>query len=263
MKENHSRRNLMKTASIAALGLSGLTTNSRSAKGQTKGEKSVSSKGLDIVFYLYQGMTALDAIGTYEVLRGMPNAKVKFAAKERGAVRMNSQALTLQADYAIREIETADILVLPGGGSTLLQTQDQEVLAWVRKIHEKSKWTTSVCTGSFILAAAGLLKGLEATTHWRGLPLLASFGAKPVHKRMVRQGKIITAAGVSAGIDMALSLTALEYGDDVAKMIQLAIEYDPQPPFDSGSVDKASPEIVEKVKAFLEENNRRATGAQK
>ncbi len=255
-----NRRDFLKTASLATLGA---TAISQLTLAQTKGEKTVTNKGLDIVFYLYPGMTALDAIGTYEVLRGMPAANVKFAAKERGAIRMDSQMLTLQADFAIREIEAAGILVLPGGGTTLAQTQDKELLNWVRKIHEKSKWTTSVCTGSLILAAAGLLKGLEATTHWLAMSFLGQFGAKPTSKRVVRQGKIITAAGVSAGIDMALSLAAMEYGDDVAKMIQLAIEYDPQPPFNSGSVEKASPEIVEKVKAFLEENGRRAVNATK
>lgn len=255
-----NRRDFLKTASLATLGA---TAFSQFTLAQTKGERNVTAKGLDIVFYLYPGMTALDAIGTYEVMRAMPGSTVKFAAKERGAVRMDSQMLTLQADFAIREIEAADILVLPGGGTTVREIQDKALLDWVRKIHEKSKYTTSVCTGSFILAAAGLLKGLEATTHWRGMPFLAQFGAKPTHQRVVRQGKIITAAGVSAGIDMALSLAAIEYGDEMAKMIQLAIEYDPQPPFNSGSVDKASPEIVEKVKAYLEENSRRAVAAPK
>ena len=255
-----NRRDFLKTASLATLGAAAF---SQLTQAQTKGERNVMTKGLDIVFYLYPGMTALDAIGTYEVMRAMPSATVKFAAKERGAVRMDSQMLTLQADFAIREIEATDILVLPGGGTTVREIQDKALLDWVRKIHEKSKYTTSVCTGSFILAAAGLLKGLEATTHWRGMPFLAQFGAKPTHHRVVRQGKIITAAGVSAGIDMALSLAAIEYGDEMAKMIQLAIEYDPQPPFNSGSVDKASPEIVEKVTAYLEENSRRAAAAPK
>jgi transcriptional regulator GlxA family with amidase domain len=127
----------------------------------------------------------------------------------------------------------------------------------VRRIHEKSKWTASVCSGSLILAAAGLLKGLEATTHWAAMDALATFGAKPARRRVVRQGKIVTAAGVSAGIDMALSLVALECGEDQAKAVQLTIEYDPQPPFDSGSVEKASPTIVNKAKASLLEYPRK------
>jgi transcriptional regulator GlxA family with amidase domain len=136
--------------------------------------------------------------------------------------------------------------------------RDQEVLAWVRRIQEKSKWTVSVCTGSLILAAAGLLKGLEATTHWAAMETLAMFGAKPARRRVVKQGKIITAAGVSAGIDMALGLVAMECGEEQAKAVQLTIEYDPQPPFDSGSVEKASPALVSKVRASLLEYSRKA-----
>ncbi len=206
-------------------------------------------------------MTAFDAVCPYDILSsGITNSNVRFVAKERGLVRMDSRMLSLNADYAIREIESADILLLPGGGATPTQMQDQEVLAWVRRIHEKSKWTTSVCTGSLILAAAGLLKGIEATTHWAVLDNLAMFGAKPSRRRVVKQGKIITAAGVSAGIDMALGLVALECGEEQAKAVQLTIEYDPQPPFDSGSIEKASPEMVKKVRASLLEYSRKAIG---
>jgi transcriptional regulator GlxA family with amidase domain len=127
---------------------------------------------------------------------------------------MDSKMLSLNADYAIREIDAVDILVLPGGTATLAQLHNEEVIAWVRQIHNRSKWTTSVCTGSLILAAAGLLKDLEATTHWAAIDALTMFRAKPTHQRVVRQGKIITAAGVSAGIDMALSLVALECGEE-------------------------------------------------
>jgi transcriptional regulator GlxA family with amidase domain len=220
----------------------------------------VNSRPLEIVVYLYPGMTALDAIGTYEVLRGLPNSVIRFVAKERGLVRMDSQVLSLNAEHALRDINAADILVLPGGLTTPAQMQDKELLAWVRRLHEQSKWTTSVCTGSLILAAAGLLKGLEATSHWAALPTLKTFGATPSQQRVVRQGKIITAAGVSAGIDMALKLVALESGEEQAKMIQLVIEYDPQPPFDSGSVRKAPPATVEKGKAYLAESIQKATG---
>lgn len=206
-------------------------------------------------------MTAFDAICPYDILSGIPNSSVRFAAKERGLVRMDSRMLSLHADYAIRDINAADILVLPGGGATPAQMQDKEVLEWVRRIHEKSKWTTSVCTGSLILAAAGLLKGLEATTHWAAMEALAMFGAKPTRRRVVKQGKIITAAGVSAGIDMALGLVAMECGEEQAKLIQLTIEYDPQPPFDAGSIEKASPAMVNKAKAYLAEYSRKASGA--
>lgn len=221
----------------------------------------VNNQPLEVVIYLYPGMTALDAIGTYEALRGLSNATLRFAAKERGLVRMDSQVLSLHAEHAIRDIRQADILVLPGGLTTPVQLQDKELLAWVRQIHEKSKWTTAVCTGSLILGAAGLLKGLDATSHWLALDALKMFGAKPTQLRVVRQGKIITAAGVSAGIDMALTLVALESGEEAAKAIQLTLEYDPQPPFNSGSLRQAAPATIEKAKAFLAASTRVANAA--
>jgi transcriptional regulator GlxA family with amidase domain len=227
-----------------------------------KGAKStMNTPALEIAVFLYPGMTALDAVGTYEALRGIPNSTMRFVAKEKGLVRMDSQVLSLNAEYSIRDIKSADILVLPGGLTTPAQMQDKDLLAWVRQIHEKSKWTTSVCSGSLILAAAGLLKGLEATSHWLALDALKMFGARPVHQRVVRQGKIITAAGVSAGIDMALQLVALESGEEAAKAIQLTMEYDPQPPFQSGSIEKATPATIEKAKLFLAEGTRIANAA--
>ncbi len=219
-----------------------------------------SNAPLEVVFYLYPGMTALDAVGTYEALRGLSNATIRFAAKERGLVKMDSQMLSLNADHSIRDIAKADVLVLPGGLTTRAQLQDKELLAWVQQIHAKTKWTTSVCTGSLILGAAGLLKGLEATSHWLTLEALKTFGAKPVQQRVVRQGKILTAAGVSAGIDMALTLVALENGDEAAKAMQLALEYDPQPPFHSGAFKQAAPATVEKARAFLAAGTRIANG---
>ena len=255
MRPSFNRRDFLKTATVATV-----STHFVNVQESPKKESAVSSPPLEIVVYLYPGMTALDAIGTYEVLRGIPNATIRFAAKERGLVRMDSQVLSLNAEFSIRDINAAGILVLPGGLTTPAQLQDKELLAWVRQIHEKSKWTTSVCTGSLILAAAGLLKGLEATTHWLAMDALKMFGAKPTHQRVVQQGKIMTAAGVSAGIDMALKLVALEAGEETAKGIQLTIEYDPQPPFNSGSIEKASPATVEKAKAFLAESTRKAAG---
>jgi putative intracellular protease/amidase len=236
----------------------------QTAPQQLKEETTVPvSKPLDIVFYLYPGMTALDIVGPYEVLRQLPGATVRFVAKKRGAVLMDSQALSLNADYSLEEIKSADILVVPGGSTgTPAQMRDKEVLDWIRQIHAKTKWTTSVCTGSLILGAAGLLKEQEATTHWAVLNTLAMFGAKPVSQRFVRQGKIITAAGVSAGIDMALKLAAMESHESIAKGIQLGLEYDPQPPFDTGSVEKAPPALVEKVKSSLLGNARSAAQAQ-
>lgn len=199
---------------------------------------------MDIVIPIFPDFTALDAVGPYEVLRGLPDAKVVFAAAERGLVRTDSTFIGLQADAALNEIDAADVLVVPGGWGTRAAMRDETLLAWVRRIHATTRYTTSVCTGSLVLGAAGLLTGLDATTHWAQTKLLESTGARYTEQRVVQQGKIVTAAGVSSGIDMALTLAAQIAGDDVAKSIQLTIEYDPQPPFDAGSPAKAGPAIV-------------------
>ncbi|HEU5355249.1 MAG TPA: DJ-1/PfpI family protein [Actinocrinis sp.] len=199
---------------------------------------------LKVVVPIFAEFTALDAIGPYEVLRMLPGADVTFVAKSRGVVRTDSGIVGLHADAALTEIDSADILVVPGGWGTRALTRDEETLTWVRAIHETTQWTTSVCTGSLVLAAAGLLDGLDATTHWSAVETLEKLGARYTAQRVVRQGKIITAAGVSSGIDMALTLAGLIAGDDVAKAVQLAIEYDPQPPYDAGSPTKAGEEII-------------------
>jgi putative intracellular protease/amidase len=200
---------------------------------------------MEIAFVLFDRITALDAIGPYEVLQRLPGAEVKFVGKERGEYRTDTKSLALVADYALSEVPSPDILVMPGGFGTRELIEDTEVVDWVRAAHVHTTWTTSVCTGSLVLGAAGLLEGLDATTHWKELESLRQYGASPTLKRVVEQGKIVTAAGVSAGIDMALTLMARIAGDDVAKTIQLAIEYDPQPPFDCGSPAKAPKEIVD------------------
>jgi transcriptional regulator GlxA family with amidase domain len=156
--------------------------------------------------------------------------------------------LALTADLALTELTEPDIIVMPGGYGTRDLMQDETLIAWLRHAHEHSQWTTSVCTGSLLLAAAGILDGLEATSHWMALDLLADYGAIPVSRRVVKQGKVITSAGVSSGIDMALTLVAEIAGPELAQAIQLGIEYDPEPPFDSGSVAKAPPEIVDMVR---------------
>ena len=199
---------------------------------------------MDIVIPIFPDFTALDAVGPYEVLRHLPDAKVVFAAAERGLVRTDSTFIGLQADAAFGEIDAADVLVVPGGWGTRAAMRDEALLDWVRRIHATTRYTTSVCTGSLILGGAGLLAGLDATTHWAQAKLLESTGARYTEQRVVQQGKIVTAAGVSSGIDMALNLAAQIAGDDVAKSIQLLIEYDPQPPFDAGSPGKAGPAIV-------------------
>jgi putative intracellular protease/amidase len=206
---------------------------------------------MDIAVLVFPRLTALDAIGPYEVLQRLPGAKVRFVGAERGPVRTEQGMLGLMADYAMHEVTSADILVVPGGIGTRPLVEDEPTLDWIRAIDAGSSWTTSVCTGSLLLGAAGLLEGKEATTHWRVLEMLSAFGAKPVSRRVVVQGKIITAAGVSAGIDMGLTLAARVAGDDVAQAIQLGIEYDPQPPFDSGSVAKAPKAVHELALAGL------------
>jgi putative intracellular protease/amidase len=200
---------------------------------------------MEIAIPIFDGITALDAIGPYEVLARLPEARVHFLAVEPGAKRTGNRMLALTADGALSDLPHPEVIVFPGGHGTDTVMHDEAVLAWVRTAHESSQWTTSVCTGSLVLAAAGILDGLEATTHWMYMDQLAELGATPVTRRVVEQGKVVTAAGVSSGIDMALTLAAHIAGDEVAQAIQLRIEYDPEPPFDSGSTSKASPEVLE------------------
>jgi transcriptional regulator GlxA family with amidase domain len=198
---------------------------------------------------IFDGLTALDAVGPYEVLRSVPGWEVAFVSKSRGEVRTDSGHLGLSADLALEEATEADIVLVPGGVGNRPLLEDEEVLGWLREVDARTKWTTSVCTGSLVLGAAGLLEGRRATGHWLHLEPLRGYGADPVGGRVVEDGKLITAAGVSAGIDMALYLVGREAGPEMAQAIQLAIEYDPQPPFDAGSPAKAPAEIVAAVTA--------------
>ena len=205
---------------------------------------------MEIVCLLFDGITALDIVGPYEVLQRLPEADVKFVARERGEIRTDNRFLALVADYALAAITSADMLVVPGGFATRQLESDVKLLEWIRAIDVTTTWTTSVCTGSMLLAAAGLLEGKEATTHWASLERLREYGAIPTGRRVVEQGKVITAAGVSSGIDMGLTLTARIAGDEFAQAVQLGIEYDPQPPFDAGSIEKAPQPIVERLAAM-------------
>lgn len=198
---------------------------------------------------LFDRLTALDAVGPYEVLSRLPGATVRFVASEPGPKTTETRMLSLVADHSLSEVREPEIVVIPGGFGTRRLLHDEPLLDWIRGAHESSRWTTSVCTGSLLLGAAGLLRGLKATTHWLVLDRLAQFGAEPTSERVVEQGKVITAAGVSSGIDMALRLAQLVAGDDVAQAIQLGIEYDPQPPLDAGSTEKAPSHVVEAVTA--------------
>jgi len=205
---------------------------------------------MDIAILVYDRFEALDAVGPFDVLRNLPGAKVTFVAKEVGPVKNSSGALTVLAEKAMRDVTSADILVVPGGFGQEQAMVDEETLAWVRAIDATSTWTTSVCTGSLILAAAGLLDGKKATCHWAALERLRQFNVEPTLERVVFQGKVVTAAGVSSGIDMALRLAQEIAGDDVAMAIQLGIEYDPQPPFDVGSPAKAPAHIVDMLRGL-------------
>jgi transcriptional regulator GlxA family with amidase domain len=181
------------------------------------------------------------------VLSRLPGAEVVFVAAEPGPKRTDTGALALTADRGLGELPQPDIVVVPGGRGTRDRRHD-ELVAWIQRAHRTSRWTTSVCTGALLLGAAGILDGLRATTHWLFLDRLRAFGAEPTLERVVEQGKVVTAAGVSSGIDMALRLTQLIAGDEVAQAVQLSIEYDPQPSFDAGSPAKAPESVVQLVR---------------
>ncbi|OBF16814.1 DJ-1/PfpI family protein [Mycobacterium sp. ACS4331] len=194
-----------------------------------------------IAIVLYPDFTALDFIGPYEILHRLPDTEVRFVWHQTGPVTADSGVLVIGATHTFEETPAPDVVLVPGGPGTVEVARDEKVLAWLRGTHRTAAWTASVCSGSVVLAAAGLLDGRRATSHWSTLPALKMLGAVPVgDERVVHEGDIVTAAGVSAGIDLGLWLAAQLGGVDRAKAIQLGIEYDPQPPFDSGHVSKAS-----------------------
>jgi transcriptional regulator GlxA family with amidase domain len=203
---------------------------------------------MEIALLLYDGLAPLDAVGPYEVMRNVPGWEVRTVAKQQGPVRSEDGSLGLLADHALSEVTAPDLVLVPGGAGNRPLIEDEELLGWLREVDRATKWTTSVCTGSLLLGAAGLLQGRRATSNWLALEALREFGADPVGGRFVEDGKVITAAGVTAGIDMALYLVSREVGPEVAQAVQLGIEYDPDPPFDSGSPEKAPAEIVELVR---------------
>jgi putative intracellular protease/amidase len=204
---------------------------------------------MNTAILLYDRFTALDAIGPYEVLSRLPDARVTFVAAEAGPVVTDNGMLTLHAESSFADVPSPEIVLVPGGPGEVAMRAGGDALDWLRAAHQTSVWTTSVCTGSLILAAAGLLDGRRATGHWLAIDALRELGADAVSERVVFDGKLVTAAGVSAGIDMALALAARVAGDHVAQAIQLAIEYDPQPPFDAGSPERAPREIVSLLRA--------------
>jgi putative intracellular protease/amidase len=209
-----------------------------------------------IAIVVYPGFTALDFIGPYEVLRNLPDAEVRFLWHEPGPITADSGVLVIGATHSFDETPSPDIILIPGGMTTIEHARDEKLLDWVRRAHQSATWTASVCSGSVILAAAGLLDGRRATSHWLALSALKALGAIPVSdERIVEAGgpgnRIVTSAGVSAGIDLAMWLAGEVAGESRAKTIQLAIEYDPQPPFDSGHMSKASASTKAAATALL------------
>ena len=210
---------------------------------------------MKIAVALFDGVTALDAVGPYEVLQRLPETEVAFVGHQTGEVRTDNGFLGLTVDRTFEEVPEPDIFVVPGGIGTRALVHDDAILGWIRSAHETSMFTTSVCTGSLLLAASGVLNGLQATTHFAARQLLAKYGATPSEDRVVEQGKIITAAGVSSGIDMALHLAEKVCDATTAKALQLMIEYDPQPPHDAGALHKVDPTVLARVQQLSMDKN--------
>ena len=204
---------------------------------------------MQIAIPLFPRFTALDGIGPYEVLQRIPGYEITFIGHERGEVRSENGFLGVTIDAVFEDMPHPDIVVFPGGVGTRPLMHDERVLEWVRTAHATSTFTTSVCTGSLVLGAAGLLHGLTATTYWSAMDVLAKLGAEPTGQRVVEHldQRIITAAGVSSGIDMALRLVELLIDDTAAKACQLMIEYDPQPPFDAGAPEKVDDTVMARI----------------
>jgi transcriptional regulator GlxA family with amidase domain len=212
---------------------------------------------LQVAIPLFPRLTVLDAIGPYEVLQRIPQVEVIFVGSDKGEVRSENGMLGLIADATFEDIPRPQVILFPGGTGTRPLEHDERVLNWVRQAHATTAFTTSVCTGSLVLGAAGLLRGLTATTHWSAYDLLAAHGAIPTAERVVEHldQRIITAAGVSSGIDMAIRLAELLVDRTAAQAAQLMIEYDPQPPFDCGAPAKASPEVLARVQEYASQRS--------
>ncbi|MGP9022386.1 DJ-1/PfpI family protein [Streptomyces sp. BR1] len=248
VEHGHSRRQVLRTAVAGGVGASVAATvgmGGPAHAAERGGTHAGGRRRIRVAVLLYDGFTALDAIGPYEVLCRVPDVRVTMVAKEAGPVLTDTGELSLVAERSLRDVDRAEVLLIPGGGEpgAVAMMKDSAVHEWIRRIHRHTVWTTSVCTGSLILGAAGLLRGVPATTYWAARPSLKDLGAIDTPGRFVESGKIITAAGVSAGIDMGLHLAARLSDDRIAEAMQLAIEYDPQPPYDTGSPEKAGDEL--------------------
>lgn len=207
---------------------------------------------MQLAILLYPEFTALDAVGPYDALAHLPGAEAVFVAERRGPFSNESGTLTLVADAALDEVPRPDVVVVPGGPVHKLPLQPGPLHEWLREADRHTTWTTSVCTGSLILGSAGLLAGRRATSHWTALEHLVGYGAEPTRERVVTDGKYVTAAGVSAGIDMGLTLAGRLAGDRAAQTVQLMLEYDPAPPYDAGSPDRAPADLVAEMLAARE-----------
>jgi transcriptional regulator GlxA family with amidase domain len=255
MTNSPTRRKLLRgtaataaTAALTAIGTIGAARTGTTHAGPAE------HGGLNIGILLYDGFSLLDPTGPAEMLSRLPNANVTMIAEERGAIRTDTGDVAVVAERSIAEVDRLDVLLVPGAGNrgTIAAMNNQALLSWIRKIHQHSRWTTSVCTGSLILAAAGLLDGRQATTYWASADYLQNtFDVTYLPHRYVQSGKIITAAGVSAGLDMALYLASLISGDTTAKALQLAVEYDPHPPFNSGNAAAADAEFKDQALELL------------
>ncbi len=210
---------------------------------------------MEIAVAIFEQVTALDAVGPYEVLQRLPGAEVRFVGHRKGEIRTDNGFLGLTVDCTFDEVSNPDVFLIPGGIGTRALVHDGVILDWIRNAHETSQFTTSVCTGSLLLAAAGLLKGRKATTHFSARPLLLKYGATPTEERVVQEGKIITAAGVSSGIDMALHLAEQLTDATTAKALQLMIEYDPQPPHDAGALHKVDASVLARMQELARDKN--------
>ncbi|CAN5851138.1 DJ-1/PfpI family protein [soil metagenome] len=216
---------------------------------------------MQIAIGLYPELTALDAIGPYQVFTAVPGVEVVLCAERAGRLSDDNGLLHLDIEETFDEVDRPDVTLVPGGFVSRRMARERDpIVDWVARTHEHSTFTTSVCTGALLLGAAGLLDGLDATTHWAAYDELATYGARPTEQRVVRQGKIWTAAGVSAGIDLALTVLAETHGPEVAQAVQLGIEYDPQPPFDSGAPSKADPQILDLVRSVNAQREADALG---
>lgn len=204
-----------------------------------------------VALVLYPGFTALDIVGPFQTLSGVPGLDVFFVAEAAGEVVDDTGKFSLRAQKSFAQVTNPDVVVVPGGFGARTATESDALVVWLREVYSGTTWMTSVCTGAAFLGLAGFLEGVTATTHWAFVDLIEQRGATYSEQRVIVEGKLITAAGVSSGIDMGLTLVSLLYNDDVAKMVQLAIEYDPQPPFDSGSTSKVTPEFAASVRKAM------------